>query len=134
MSLRRYAIFYAPIEHLNGKYEKADYRCSNQIAGDSNGHAFYYGYRRQGSSRSLVAYRDKCRDLSRSPYSASETAHMTEFAQAVQVVRQHWSNLPADSSAWRSFMRQRKYRSFWGYCLAATLSNNGVWPFNDSPQ
>ncbi|KWW27126.1 MAG: hypothetical protein AUK64_2306 [bacterium P201] len=132
MGLRRYAIFYAPIEHLNGKYQKADYKCSFQPASDSNGKAYYYGYRRNNKARSYVAFRDKCRNLSVHPVGIDEEDNMSYMRSCVGVVHAVYKQLPRDGEPYLSYKKQRKYATFWNYCVAYALNHGGNFPFPET--
>lgn len=129
MSLARYVVYYAPIEHMNGKLQKAEYKCKWQQNSDTNGNAYYYGYRHRGRNISRYAFRDKCRNLHLNPVTRAEEENISLFAQSVLVVKSIYNRLPADSDAFAAFMAQRQYRSFWCFCIAATRNNGGEWPF-----
>lgn len=129
MSLRRYAIWFAPVEHLNGKLDKASRKCSYQDGSDENGVAYYYGYRHSGSCTSLYAFRNKCRNLAVKPITPDEAAHTDYFVNCVTHVQAIYSQLDQDSEARKAFKAQRRYRSFWGFCIAITYQNGGVFPY-----
>lgn len=129
MSLRRYAIFYAPIEHMNGKYDKASRKCSWQPDTDTNGVAYYYGYRHNKHSVSRYAYRDKCRNLSLHPVTTSEQANLSLFRRSVQVAKDVYPYIIEGTEAFRQFKTQRQYVSKWGWSVAITYKNGGIFPY-----
>lgn len=133
MSLARYVIYYAPIEHMNGKLQKADYKCKWQPNSDTNGNAYYYGYRHRGRRKSLYAFRDKCRNLHTNPVTRAEEDNLQLFATSVLAVKAVYNRLPADSDAFQAFMEQRRYRSFWCFLIASTIANGGEYPFDPPP-
>lgn len=134
MSSRRYIIYAAPIEHMNGKLEQAAYRCNMLPNSDSNGHSYYYGYRHKKTQTSHYAYRTKCRNLHANPLTRAEEDNIALFAQSVLVVKSIYNRLPADSDAFDAFMAQTRYRSFWCFLIAATRDNGGVYPYTIPPE
>lgn len=129
MSLRRFVIYYAPVQHMNGKFAKADYKCSWQPDTDTNGNSYHYGYMHYADGRSLYAYRDKCRNLAVKPVKTLELLNMRLFRRCIEQVKQVYEQLDTDSVAYQHFKQQSRYRSFWGYCIAITHQNGGIFPY-----
>lgn len=129
MALRRYALYNAPISHLNGKLQKADYKCSFQTDTDDNGHAYLYGYMHKRYGISRYAYRNKCRNLSVKPITASEGDNNFLFQMSVQTAAANYAIPEEREKAFIQFRQQKQYISLWQFCIAQTRLNAGFWPF-----
>lgn len=120
----------APVEHINGKMAPADYHVSNSLDPDSEPAAsFWYGYRKQTSPGvSRYAIRSKRRNLTSNPYTDDESDNRDLFRQSCNVVYSNMQNGMRRLLCTADFNRQSDYVSLYGFAIAKTRENGGVWP------
>lgn len=127
---RRYAIYMAPVEHLNGKLAPSSHVCHNQPDTSESDVSFYYGYRygvRPDVSR--YALRERARDLSEHPYTDDEQAQKALFTSCVDLSRVLLSNPTKRPEIEHDFHKQARYVRLYNYTIAMLVKNNGVSPW-----
>lgn len=129
MPARRYYIATAPIDHINGKMAPVAVKCSNT---DDPEHApavsFWYGYRHRATPNvSRYGIRTERRDLNTNPYTPEEDENRLLFRASLVAVHEH-KNRPSDwAKMLADFSLQDRYKTEFGYAVAACRSNHGEW-------
>ena len=127
---KRYFIYMAPVEHINGKLAPSSQVVHNQPDTSETDDGFYYGYRyaaRPDISR--YALRDKARNLSVHPYTQGEEASKAMFEQCVQTALQLLSNPTMRIRIAAAFRAQRRYVRLYNYTIATLVRNGGIPPW-----
>lgn len=126
---KRYIVYYAPIERINGKMARTAQKVSNVAEGKTpSANAFYYGYRRRAAHTNSIGLRELPRDLSTNPYTNQETANKQLFSQSIAAAKVVNSNPSIKAKAFSEFRKQNKYVYFFGYIVAECRKNNGTIP------
>ena len=129
MALFRYIQFLPPALHINGKFAPYNYKCSPQASTDTNGNAFYYGYKHKKVGISRYAYRLHCRNLSISPYSTSEQSARALWRDTLINAGAAYDPKNIPPALWQDFQAQKKYKNTWTFAVAKTYENNGIFPY-----
>lgn len=126
---KRYIIYYAPVERINGKMARTAQKVSNVAEGKTpSANAFYYGYRRRASHSNSVGLRELPRDLSTNPYTTAETNNKQLFSQSIAAAKAANSTPSIKAKAAADFRQQKQYVYFFGYLVAECRKNNGTIP------
>lgn len=126
---RRYAIFLAPVEHINGKLAPSSYVCRNMPDSTESDVSFYYGYKlAKRPEVSRYALRERARNLSQNPYTADETANKVRFKDCAQLAKQLLSEPQWRKRIQNAFRKQPYYIKLYNYAVAELVRNNGAIP------
>ena len=130
MPSRRYYITTAPVAHINGKMAPVEIRCSNSYDPESETPvSFWYGYRRNiAPNTSRFAIRSNRRNLTSNPYTDDEQDNRDLFTNSLNAVYTNMRIGTRKMLCVLDFNRQSKYTSLYGYAIAETRANGGVWP------
>lgn len=127
---RRYAIHYAPVQHMNGKLASSSTICRNQPDSSESEVSFYYGYRHAKRPEiSRYALREQARNLSEHPYTTGEEAQKALFTECVDMALQLLSNPTVRARITAAFKMQRSYIRIYNYTIATLVKNGGVSPW-----
>lgn len=130
MLARRWATYYLPVEHINGKMAPSRIKCHNQPDTSESDNFFYYGYRhRKRPNVSRYALRDRARNLSVNPYTQGEEQQKALFTDSVAEAKSVLSNPTKAAAAERDFRSQRRYVRLYNYAIAMIIANGGVSPW-----
>lgn len=128
---RRYMACALPLEHINGKMTNTSVKCPNtESGGVSPSGGFMYGYRRARSRVSRFGYRINSRSLTEHPYSTSETAARSTFAQSSAVVAAALLNPAQLALIAADFRKQSSCSTLRGFAIGVVIKNGGTLPEN----
>ena len=130
----RYITNIAPVAHINGKMAPVSVIVTNSPDGhDLKTDGYWYGFRRNSSSRNRYGIRTIRRNLVTNPYTAQEDENRTLFTLSLNVVYAN-KDIPANwALCVNEWQRQRDYSTVIGYAVHVVRGNQGEWPERWTP-